>query len=48
MIEKVKYSCGCGFKTEKKREAVKHVKELSHCVGVYGELRPTEEEKEEE
>jgi hypothetical protein len=34
------YSCGCGFKTDKESEALKHASEKKHTLDVKGQVTP--------
>lgn len=38
-ISTVKYTCGCGFKSESRNKAEEHVTATGHSVIVSGELR---------
>jgi hypothetical protein len=35
-----RYSCGCGFVTEKEAEALKHANEKKHILDVQGQVTP--------
>lgn len=39
----LKVSCGCGFKTEKLEEAVKHSEESRHQLTIGGSVLPNKE-----
>ena len=36
----IRYSCGCGFRTDKVEEAVKHSDERKHTLTVLGTIQP--------
>ena len=41
----IQYTCGCGFRTEKLDEAVKHVKKTGHSMTVLGMIRAVKSNK---
>ncbi len=36
---KIRFNCGCGFKTERIEEAIRHSKEQGHTLSVQGEIK---------
>jgi len=38
------YSCGCGFKTIKKSQALSHADDKHHILDVFGRVTPSKEE----
>jgi len=39
------YSCGCGFKTLKKRQAMTHADDKHHILDILGRVIPSKEEE---
>jgi len=41
----IKYTCGCGFRTDKLDEAVQHVEKTGHSMTVLGMIRADKSSK---